>query len=173
MYFGPAKNEAVEKLREEECFVGCGQCRFFNVKADLPGAVSTCKRLDHKTVKFALPWFKSYDCGQNAAHMCSEFEPSSTWKWLYAHWCGTDDYVGEIPSEERIWFTLGDDRSVRYAASMKEFYNGTFVQSGFLRCYGKMYYIRKRSSPIGYDLVREEYEEPMLIALDQRGEVAT
>ena len=169
MFFGEAKDEAVETLRDEECFVGCGHCKFFNVKASHPDVTGECKRLDHKVLKFAAPWFKSYDCGQSSAIICHEFEPKKLCKWLYAHWLGTDAYVGEIPPKERLWFTIGKDTSVRYAASLKEFYDGTFMEEGSLRCYGKMYYKRSRKSQIGYELIREAYDEPILIALNKEG----
>ena len=64
MFFGKARTTEAEDLRDAFCSVGCGECKYFNVKASLPGVESTCKRLDHKMVKFAGPWFKSYDCGQ-------------------------------------------------------------------------------------------------------------
>ena len=121
---------------------------------------STCKRLDHKYIKFAFPWFKSYDCGQLSGTVCNDFEPSDTVPWLKAHWKGWSDYwEDEDPTKGKIWLILDDDRSVRYAVSRKDFVEGSFLdEEGNLKWIEKEYYKMSRSSPTGYILVHERNE---------------
>lgn len=57
-----------------------GQCIHFH----------DCKRIDHKIVRFAVPWFKSYDNGQFRGCICSEFEPADWCVYAKAHWVGFD-----------------------------------------------------------------------------------
>lgn len=132
----------------------CGQCRFFKVDADR--SVSTCKRLDHKNIKFAVPWFKSYDCGQYSSIVCREFEPSDTVPWLKDHWKGWDDYWDGEEQNGFIHLILNDDKSVRYAVRRKDFVDNTFKEpDGSLKWIYKEYYKQTRKSPIGYELIKE------------------
>lgn len=160
MYFGVGTPE-IEAIRDECCHVGCGSCAHFNFGSN-PGVASTCKRLDHKMIQFAVPWFKSYDCGQFSAHMCSDFKPDSMSKWLAAHWPGTDAYVGEIPENKLMWLVFNGNKEVRWAVKTKEFYDGSFINAdGTVRCYGKQYYRKCKESPLGLKLVTEHFDEPV------------
>ena len=128
----------MKKLFEEEwCCLQCGQCKHFKVDADR--TVSTCKRIDHKHIKFAFPYFKSYDCGQFSPFVCKDFEPSDTCPWLKEHWKGWNDYwEGEEPSGT-IGFILNDQ--------------------GNLKWIEKEYYKQSRKSPIGYVLIHEKRQQ--------------
>lgn len=166
MYYGEAKTPEAEDLRDAFPHVGCGLCKFFNVRADMPDVKGTCKRLDHKNIKFAVPWFKCYDCGQQSGVMCRDFAPAEWVKYLHRHWCGVEEYVGEIPEKAELGLTIGGDTSVRYVVRLKEFFDGTFVDDGTLRCYGKTFYVKRNNKekyPIGYELINERYEQPVLI----------
>lgn len=148
----------LETFMDEWCCLQHGQCKHFNVRANLPGVQSTCKRLDHKHVKFAVPWFKSYDCGQTASHVCKEFEPADTQVWLKNYW--NPSYLYYYAPEGVVWLTLDDDTSIRYGVPAKDFYEGTFMNNdGSLKWIKKQYYKRSRKSPIGYELVTEDREE--------------
>lgn len=165
MFFGVGSPE-IEAVRDEYCHVGCGNCAYFNFGCD-PGVESTCKRIDHKKIRFAVPWFKSYDCGQYTAHMCAEFQPDSSCKWLAAHWPGTDAYVGEIPDDAMMWMTFGGNTKVRWAIKTKEFYEGSFQNpDGTVRCWRKMYYKKTKESPFGYKLIQEKFVSPRNVDAD-------
>lgn len=143
-----------EELDEWPCLQH-GQCKYFNVNADRE--TSTCKRIDHKKIKFAKPWFKSYDCGQYSQHICAEFEPRDSCKWLKEHWDGVHGYFGKsYQPKGMIWFTIGEDTSVRYGVPYKNFWDGSFVDfNGELNWIEKMYYKRTKGG-FGYSLIREK-----------------
>lgn len=144
-------------LREDHPCLQCGQCRFFNVKADMPDVQSTCKRLDHKHIKFAKPWFKSYDCGQFGGCICKDFEPSPKCVYLYVHWLSYNDYFKSDPDDSSlISLVLDNDFSTWYFVKKKDFVNNTFLNpDGTLKWVKKMYYKVSRKNPIGYQLVNE------------------
>ena len=149
-----------EIFEEHWCCLQCGQCKYFKVNADMPNVESTCKRLDHKHIKFAKPWFKSYDCGQFASMVCNEFEPKESCKWLYEHWRGWDDYWDCEKPKGMISLVLDDDFSVWYKVLKEDFITGNFLDdAGNLKWVEKMYYKRTKKSPIGYELVHETREE--------------
>ena len=60
----------------------CNECEFYRVDADRNE--SLCKRIDHKRVKFAVPWFKSYDCDHGC--ICSDFKPVEYYPAVYKNW---------------------------------------------------------------------------------------
>lgn len=147
-----------EIFEENWCCLQCGQCKYFKVNADMEGVESTCKRLDHKHLKFAKPWFKSYDCGQFVGRVCKEFEPADYCVWLKKHWVSYDDYHQDdiIGDDAKSYFCLDNDFSVRYGVLTKDFVDGTmFDDNGDLKWVEKVYYKRSKSSPIGYELVHE------------------
>ena len=118
---------------EEYCHIGCGSCKYFQVNADMRDD-TTCKRIDHKKIKFAVPWFKSYDCGQLSGIICSDFTPKEGCKWLYEHWVSIEDYCKEyeeIEGKPRIkgmlGFCINGDRSIRYYVRYKDFYDNDFL----------------------------------------------
>ena len=147
--------------REEWPCLQHGQCKHFRVNADLAGVQSTCKRLDHKNIKFAVPWFKSYDCGQLSSNICEDFEPRDTCKWLKEHWDGIERYFGEnYTPGGYVGLILNNDTSIRYYVKAEDFYRGSFLNDvGSLKWEYREYYRRSRSSPIGYRLEREKYED--------------
>lgn len=147
-----------EQFMDEWANLQHGQCKHFNVRADLPGVESTCKRLDHKHIKFAVPWFKSYDCGQFACHICKEFEPRDNCKWLQEHWDGK--FIDCYAPEGIVWLVLDGNTGVRYGVRAEDFFEGTFKnEDGSIKWVRKQYYKRSRKSPIGYELVMEEKED--------------
>lgn len=144
-------------LREDFPCLQCGHCKFFNVKADMLDVQSTCKRLDHKHIKFAKPWFKAYDCGQFGGCICKDFEPSPTCVYLYVHWLSYLDYFKHDPDDSSlIALVLDNDFSVRYFVKKKDFVNNTFLNpDGTLKWVKKMYYKVSRKNSVGYQLVNE------------------
>ena len=152
---------------EHWCHLECGNCKYFQVDADRRED-TTCKRLDHKTFKLAVPYFKSYDCGQYHCNICSEFEPADYCKWLKEHWKSIDAYIAEYEQAEHKSFfknryvslTIGDDTLVRYYVKRKDYFDGNFINpDGSLKWVKRCFYRRSKSSPIGYKLVWEYNEE--------------
>lgn len=153
-------DEIVDGSLQDMCYhVGCGYCKYCDPCANMEGQESRCKRLDHKHIQFAVPWFKSYDCGQLSAIMCADFKPVKWSKYLYEHWTSPIDYAAN-GDESRIrgyvGLCLDGDQSVRYYVTMKDFWFNTFTNpDGSLKWVKKMYYKQSRSSPTGYKLITE------------------
>lgn len=151
---------------EECCHIGCGDCKYFQVDADRRQDV-TCRRIDHKRVKFAVPWFKSYDCGQQSGIICADFVPAKWHKWLFEHWTSIEDYCREYEEVEgrprvrgMLWLCLDGNTDVEYGVDYLDFYNGTFAgPDGKPMWKERRYYKRSRKSPIGYELVYEYPEQ--------------
>ena len=139
--------------------VSCGQCIYFKVNADLPHVTSMCKRLDHKHLQFALPWFKSYDCGKGWGGICREFEPDAMLHPdLAKNWQGYDARFPE--GQKGLMGIIADgDTSVRYMVEKEKFADGSFLLAdGNLDYVEKMYYRRCKpdaAHPLGYMLVHE------------------
>lgn len=131
----------------------------------MDGVSSACKRIDHKTVKFAKPWFKSYDCGDQHG-ICGAFEPEPLRSPVIAErWCGFEKYIalkaeaGDLRYPLRpVWFCINNDFSIRYGVDYWDFVNGEMIKDGYLMCKKKQYYRISRKSPIGYELMTEDIE---------------
>lgn len=151
-----------EELRDCWPRLECGNCKYFNVRAEMKDVDSTCKRLDHKAHKFAVPWFKSYDCGQFSTTVCKEFIPKSSCKWLYEHWTCVEDFkpLEEVKDGATIGLVYGDDQSVRYYVDFWDWWNGTFLnEDGTYKWVYRMYYNRpSKKHPTYYELVKEYNE---------------
>lgn len=151
-----------EVFAENWCCLTCGQCKYFQVDADLENKKSICKRIDHKHIKFAKPWFKSYDCGQTWGTPCRDFQPADWCIWLKKHWVSYDDYCQDREPKGTVCFCVDNDFSVRYAVKTEDFVDGKmFDENGNLKWIGKMYYAQRRDKkkfPTGYELVYEERE---------------
>ena len=130
----------------------CGNCKYFH----------NCKRIDHTTIKFATPWFKSYDQNQFNGCICSSFEPSNSCVYACQTWTGFDNYWPQyveqwLPYKDTnklVYFTLHNDTSVRYGVPLMDFVNGTMIKNGILKAVQKMYYKRTKDE-FGYKLARE------------------
>ena len=134
----------------------CGQCKYFKVNADMENVESTCKRLDHKHLRFAKKIFKSYDCGQWQTNTCADFEPNNGVLWLVKHWNEVKNQIIHYKDNDVIMLNIDGNADVRYAISAIEFYNNTFINAdGSLRWLYKYYYKQCRSSTTGYKLVIE------------------
>lgn len=144
----------IEKFRDEWCQITCGDCEYFNIRADLDGVVSTCKRLDHKHLKFAKPWFKSYDCGQSRLASCSDFKYGGVSPILKKQFplVGIDKYLTDKQKYDGyVWLVVDNDTSIRYAVNRKDFYNNTFLtDSGNLKWIKREYY--KRSNRLRWGI---------------------
>lgn len=138
------------------CRIECGMCKWFKVNADIQGVGSTCKRLDHKHLRFAKKTFKCYDCGQKETHVCADFEPNNGCVWLKTHWEDVKEQIMTYNDKDVIFLNVGGDTDVRYAIKATEFYNNTFISADkTLRWIYKYYQKRSRNSPIGYEVVYE------------------
>ena len=145
-----------ELFEEKWCCLQCGQCRWFKVDAYQPGVESICKRIEHKHFKFAVPWFKVYDCGRTNGIVCRDFEPAEYVKWLRDHWVSYDDYYQGDKPKGLVFLTIDEDTSVRYGVLAKDFVDGTFIdENGELKWVQKKYYKRTKHSPTGYILATE------------------
>lgn len=139
--------------------VGCKDCAYFKVNADLNGIESICKRIDHKKVKFAIPRFKSYDCG--CFHIpCGDFIPKHPEHADFKDWTNFNDfwkvYVETwLPyGNENITvaFTINGDTSVRYHVPLSKFIDGTMIIDGVLQAIEKTYYAHH------YNIVHEKID---------------
>lgn len=124
----------------------CHDCKFWKVNADLKPNQSTCKRIDHKRVKFWRPFFASYDCGRN--HMiCADFEPAHPeYADFKNQWEGFDDYWRSYqkawltsPEKRGIAFYINDDHNVMYCTTLDTFLYGPVVKDGMLQAFEKCY----------------------------------
>lgn len=147
---------------ESWCRLECGECEHFQVDADRRED-TTCKRLDHKKYKLAVPYFKSYDCGQFHCNICSEFKPKASAKWLHDNWESIDAYMSEYESVEHKAFLdgytvlcLDGNTAIRYYVKRSDYFYNQFVNTdGSLKWVKRCYYKKSRKSPIGYELIWE------------------
>ena len=117
---------------------GCKDCKFFRVDADRNE--SLCKRIDHKTIKFAVPWFKSYDCGQYFHLPCADFIPKHIEYADAKEWTNFEDFwdvyvKAWLPYQNEdilVWFCLNDDNSVRYGVPLDRFKDNTMIKDNIL-----------------------------------------
>lgn len=133
----------------------CGNCKFFGTHK------SPCKkRIDHEKVKFAKPWFKTYDFNQYSGVICSDFEPAERCVFLCKTWQGFDYYwprfVEQWGAPRYMSFILDGNEKIRYHVKTENFVFGKdlFV-NGKLNAYERMYYVRDKKSPIGMRLITE------------------
>lgn len=134
--------------------LSCGGCVYCNPSADLDSVESTCKRLDHKHLQFAKPWFKSYDCGQRGGCICSDFKPKEWQLWLYRHY--KKDFLNHLNLKGYIPLCIDKDWSIRYYVKKKDFYNNTFLDAdNNPKWVFKKYYKQSRKSVTGYKLITE------------------
>lgn len=152
---------------DECCCLQCGECEHFQVDADRR-TDTTCKRLDHKKYKLAVPWFKSYDCGQYNQCICSDFSPVKHSVWLYNHWTNIEDWIAGYEKEEKRSFfdnkfvslCINGDTKIRYYVRKKDYFYNDFIDAdGNLKWVKRCYYKKSRKSPIGYNLICEYKED--------------
>lgn len=153
------ENKEYFSIQEEWPCLQHRHCKYFKVNADREE--STCKRIDHKHIKFAKPYFKSYDCGQFQAGVCKDFTPAKVWKWLYKNWTSYEDYFGkDFVPKGTIALCVNDDSSTRYHVKFYDFVNNCFMdKDGNPNWVYKQYYKRTKTTeenPIGYILTTEE-----------------
>ena len=130
----------------------CGNCKYFH----------DCKRIDHVTIKFAVPFFKSYDRNQFSGIICADFEPAQwciyackTWQGFEYYWPRyVEQWLPYQSTNVLIYFTLHDDTSVRYGVNLMDFVNGTMFDGDLLKAVRKVYYKQTREG-FGYRLIRE------------------
>lgn len=153
------------ELRDACPHLSCGQCKYFKVNAEFNDVQSTCKRLDHKHFQFAIPWFKSYDCGLFNSTICKDFSPSQAAKYLFEHWNSIDNYFGrDYEPSGLIGICIDSNQKVRYKVRYSDFWNNTFIDKhGELKWVQKTYYKVSRKNPIGYELVTENKNEEDIV----------
>lgn len=150
----------------------CNDCKFYKANADMDKVESTCKRINHKTVKFAVPWFKSYDC--DFGTICSDFEPNPNYPALVKEWnelggfqkwwqLWVEQWLPYQKIDKYVYFTLNGDTSIRYGVWLMDYVTGNmYNEDGSLKAETKQYYVRckkSKSHPIGYKLVEENIKE--------------
>lgn len=149
-----------DEIRDNIGRITCIDCQYYNANADLDRVESTCKRLDHKRIKFYKPWFMSYHCGEQNTKICRDFIPNGVYKYLKEHWTDFNDWIGEISERETVALVLDDDFSVMYCVRYKDFAESTFLdEDGNLEWVEKVSCKRRKVSeknPIGYELVHEK-----------------
>lgn len=146
--------------------LSCIHCKLFNIHADQPQVESKCKRIDHKKVKFAVPWFKSYDCGRDHI-ICSDFIPAHPEYADLKEWTCFDDFwkmyvEAWLPYKNTkmyIGFTIGNDTRIRYRVPLMQFISGSMIQNGVLKAEQKVYCVMKKyGEHVLYQLKYEEIE---------------
>jgi hypothetical protein len=133
----------------------CGSCRHYN----------NCKRIDHETIQFAQPWFKSYDRHQFSGVICSDFDPAEwhvyaceTWNGFEYYWPRyVEQWLPYGNTSILVYFTLNGDTSIRYGVPLLDFVYGTMVDNGVLKAVEKMYYKQTRTG-FGYKLIKEKID---------------
>lgn len=134
----------------------CGQCKYFKANADMPNEISTCKRLDHKHLRFAKKTFNCYDCGTDSPFTCSDFAPKENIPYLFNHWQEIKSATMPIPEYSLVPLNIDGDTSVRYMVKESDFYNNTFIdEDGSVKWLYKYYYKQSRRSSTGYVIVYE------------------
>lgn len=145
----------------------CYHCKWFEVDANQPGKVSTCKRLDHKKYCFYTPWFRCYDCGEYNHLICSDFDPKPCFKVQFSTYPGFENYYAWYRQTFHKYLNrpliiplcLDGDFTVCFQVPYILFaYNRHIDKDGNLRWVHKMFYKRTRKSPIGYELITEHSE---------------
>ena len=142
--------------------IGCNDCIRYKPTADLPWEESTCKRLDHKHVKFYTSPFKSYDCD---GPICQDFQPNGLNKWLARHWSPdflkswVGEYEAERPINRYVALILDGDRKVMYHVRYDDWFYGRFLnEDGTLKWFRKQYQrkvVRQSNDGPGFELVTE------------------
>lgn len=143
----------------------CGSCKFFGHVG--PGHTPCQKRIDHVTVRFACPWFKSYDCNQFTGVICSDFEPAERCVYLARTWRGFDYYWPRFLDQwgsgqgktGSVAFTLNGNTKVRYFVKTEYFvYGDKLFVGGKLNAHARQFYVVDRRSPIGYRLLTQLWD---------------
>ncbi len=138
-------------------------CKYFKVNADQEHVMSECERIDHKKIKFAVPWFKSYDCGQHSI-ICSDFLPAKWCVSTYKEWTCFEDYwvyylnqwLPYHNTNTTIAFTLNGDTDVRYHVPLLVYVYGDMIKNNKLMAVQKSYYKQDRlPNGFGYKLIVE------------------
>lgn len=134
----------------------CGQCKHFKVNADMPNETSTCKRLDHKHLRFAKKTFGCYDCGTDSPFTCSDFAPKENIPYLFNHWQEIKSATMPIPEYSLVPLNIDGDTSVIYMVKQSDFYNGTFInEDGSVKWLYKYYYKQSHKNATGRVIVYE------------------
>lgn len=139
--------------------IECQHCLFHKSNADMENVQSTCKRLDHKHLRFAKPVFLSYDCGAFQINTCADFEPHpKRVPWLYNHWGEVKQQIIPYSDSTVISLNVDGDTETRWAIKALDFYNNTFLNNdGSLKWLYKYYTKQSRRNVIGYETY---YETP-------------
>ena len=140
--------------------IECKQCKYFKVNADMENVESTCKRLDHKRLRFAKKIFMSYDCGCCDVNTCADFEPDEKKApWLYNHWNDVKKQIIPYGKNDYVTLNVDGNADVRYLVRGTDFYNNTFInKDGSLKWISKYYAVRDLSRPSKQRIVREYNE---------------
>ena len=132
----------------------------------MDGVESTCKRLDHKHLRFAKKIFKSYDCGCFDINTCADFEPDEKKvPWLHNHWDKVKEQIVPYGEFDYVELNIDGNTDVRYCVLGSDFYNNTFLnEDGSLKWRYKYYTVPDRKSCLKY---RTVYETPDGLKLTQ------
>lgn len=155
-------------MYNEDCYAyHCGDCKNFGTYPNY-----CTRRIDHKKIEFAAPWFR---CDPEAGGMiCCEFEPKGIFVYdLKNYWTNyenwqTDwydtqyDYLTEEQREEKkdnsiVWFTLNGNTNIRYGVRAKDYIYNTMYDGNKLKAVKKIYY-KKTKEGFGYKLMREDID---------------
>lgn len=99
------------------------------------------------TVRFAHPWFKTYDCNQFTGVICSDFEPAERCVYLARTWRGFDYYWPRFLDQwgsgqgktGNVAFTLDGNTKVRYHVKTEYFvYGDKLFVDGKLNAHERM-----------------------------------
>lgn len=130
--------------------LGCGDCLYGCLKWSKDGYESECKRIDHKTVQFAKPWFADYFSSAHWHIPCSDFQPRNPDYADLREWTNFKDFWRAYV---RVWlpysneditlgFVLKRNQDIRYKVPLKRFVFGTMIKGNILRAVEKEHYTR-------------------------------
>lgn len=127
----------------EHCPIFCGNCIYYNSHADEEGVLSTCKRLDHKRIRFRRKRFQAYDCGYLSQHICRDFEPAPMYKWLRKTWKSYDDYRPYIQASREVCLEDSQYPRIMFFVSHDAFADGRFLNAdGSIAWTRKQYFLK-------------------------------
>lgn len=131
----------------------CGHCKYFAHINHNP----CTKRIDHVHIRFATPWFKSYDCNQFSGVICSDFEPSNNCKFLKETWIDFETYWSRFKEQwyppRYVSFILDGNKKIRYRVLLEDFVYGRMMVDGRINAFERCFMRRTKKSPWGYELV--------------------
>jgi len=126
----------------------CCCCAKWKIDAERNECI--CPKLDHKKVKFYIPYFKCYDCGMHHV-ICGEFVPKYPHYADFKDWTNFEDYwkvyekawLTDGMKNRGIGFTVDGDGEKIFFVPLETWLYGEVVKDGILQATTMGYHVRK------------------------------